>query len=64
MTEHECPYGSEYCPKVLALEDEVHDIEEEVKHDLSSMHDELRNISKTLYIMAGILTLHLGVVFL
>lgn len=64
MTEHDCPYGSAYCPKVLALEDEVHEIEKEVKTDLAAMHCELRNISKTLYVMAGVLILHLGVVFI
>lgn len=62
--EHKCPYGTDYCPKVLALEDEVHDIESEVKDDLKSLHVELRNISKTLYVMAGVLILHLGVVFI
>lgn len=61
MTEHECPYGSAYCPKVLALEDEVDKIEAGVKSEVSDLRAELRNMSKTLYIIAGILFVNLGV---
>ena len=61
MAEHDCPYGSACCPKVLALEEEMDKIEITVKSDISELRTELRTMSKTLYIIAGILFVNLGV---
>lgn len=61
---HDCPYGSEYCPKVLALENEVHDMEDTFNEDLGSLRSELKNIGYTMYFIAGLLSLHLGVMII
>lgn len=65
MTErHECPYGSEYCPKVVALESEVHDIEDDLKSDMTTLYTSIDAMKKTLYLICGILFAELGVTIL
>lgn len=59
--EHGCPYGSDYCPKVIALEDEVHDIEDDMKKDLRELYATLDSVKRTLYVITGILMAELGV---
>lgn len=50
MTSSECPYGAEHCPKMEDLECEV-----------QSVKVSIANMSRTLYLIAGILTVNLGV---
>lgn len=61
QNDHECPYGTNYCPKVIALEDEVHDIEDDVKNDLHELYGTLDSVKRTLYVITGILMAELGV---
>lgn len=64
MSDHECPFGSQYCPKVLALESEVKEMEDDFKGDIDAIHKAIGNMSKTLYVIAGILFCEFGVMII
>lgn len=51
--QNECPYGADNCPKINALEKEV-----------QSTKDLIIKMMKTLYLIAGILTINLGITIL
>lgn len=47
---NECPYGADACPKIKSLEEEV-----------QTTKDLLLRLLKVVYIIAGILTVNLGI---
>lgn len=63
-SEDECPYGAGSCPRVINLEQEVHEIEDDLKTDVRGLYEHLDSMKKTLYVIAGILFAELGVTIL
>lgn len=46
----ECPYGAQDCPKISDL-----------KHEVDTIKESISSMAKTLYLIAGILMVNLGV---
>ena len=59
MSEDRCPYNGT-CPHVALIRKEV----EKVDNDVDDLRTILRSTNRTLYFIAGIISLHLGLVIL
>lgn len=58
-TDERCPYNGT-CPHVALIRQEVNKVDKDVD-DLRTI---LRNTNRTLYFIAGIISLHLGIMIL
>lgn len=45
-----CPYGDKECPKLV-----------DIKRDIDEVRDSVKDLARILYVIAGILTVQLGV---
>lgn len=61
--EPRCPYAGT-CPHVAKVEDELHREGERLEAELGGLHRILSKTNCTLYLIAGILSLHLGLMIL
>lgn len=59
MTTEKCPFGGA-CPHVQTVRDEV----EKVDKEIESLRSILNKTNMTLYFIAGVLSLHLGVMLI
>ena len=59
MTEDRCPFGAN-CPHVQTVKDEV----EKLDTELGSLRTLLMRTNTTLYFIAGVLSLHLGIMII
>lgn len=59
MTEDRCPFGAN-CPHVQTVRNEV----EKLDTELGSLRSLLLKMNTTLYFIAGVLSIHLGIMIL